>query len=124
MTDTIEAVARSMAEAKGLDWDGKAKGTEYANHGYWLPLAQAAIAAHIKALVEGAGEIAKRLEDHARAVGGDDSFERLYGSEAVEAAATIAALKAENERLAGQAAKLWLLARRYRHTGRRLPVAR
>lgn len=60
--------------------------------------AQAAIASHTKALIEQAGELEKRLEDHARAVGGDDSFDRLYGSEAVQAAATIAALRAEIER--------------------------
>lgn len=43
--DLVERVARAMAAAAGLDWDGKAKNTEYANHGYWLPVARAAIAA-------------------------------------------------------------------------------
>ncbi len=45
MQGDVERVARAMAAAKGLDWDGKAKATEYANHGYWLPIARAALAA-------------------------------------------------------------------------------
>ncbi len=40
--DDVERVALAMAASQGLDWDGKAKGSEYANHGYWLPLARAA----------------------------------------------------------------------------------
>jgi hypothetical protein len=39
-------------------------------------------------------DLIERLHDHARNVGGDDSFERLYGSEANEAADEIAALRA------------------------------
>ena len=61
MTDR-EKVARAMANVHGLDWDGKAKGTEYANHGYWLPLADAALSA-----MQGDGwrgiEIASPAED-------------------------------------------------------------
>ena len=40
MTD-IEEIARAMAAAHGLDWDGKYKATEYANHGWWLKCAEA-----------------------------------------------------------------------------------
>jgi hypothetical protein len=40
---------------------------------------------NVQALIE-------RLHDHARNVGGDDSFERLYGSEAVEIATALSEL--------------------------------
>lgn len=42
------------------------------------------------------GDLVERLRDHARNVGGDDSFERLYGNEANEAADEIASLRSEN----------------------------
>lgn len=35
----------------------------------------------------------ERLRDHARSVGGDTSFERLYGNEACEAADALEALR-------------------------------
>jgi hypothetical protein len=43
--DIIERAARAMAASRGYDWDGKDKGKEYANHGYWLECARAAIEA-------------------------------------------------------------------------------
>lgn len=39
-------------------------------------------------------KLIERLEDHARNVGGDESFDRLYGSEACAAADAITALSA------------------------------
>jgi len=46
----VEAVARAAVASFGLDWDHrdqsyKHQSTEYARHGYWLPIAQAAITA-------------------------------------------------------------------------------
>lgn len=97
MTDTIETVARAMADRLDLDWDGKAKGTEYANHGYWLPLSQAAITAHTAALIAGAGELERRLLAW---VDSDDAGRRPDPTSLKrQAAATIAAQKAEIERL-------------------------
>lgn len=50
--DNVERVARLMAASKGLDWDGKAKGTEYANHGYWMPIACTAMVATMELAAE------------------------------------------------------------------------
>jgi len=46
-------------------------------------------------------DLVARLYDHARNVGGDPSFERLYGAEALQAAALIETQAAELERLRG-----------------------
>lgn len=61
MQDDVERVARAIASAAGLDWDGKAKNTEYANHGYWLPLARAAMAATREIDAEALRELAEKI---------------------------------------------------------------
>ena len=66
MTDT-EELARAMAAAHGLDWDGKYKATEYANHGYWLKSAEAIL------------PIITHREEAARAAGAAEMQERCAG---------------------------------------------
>lgn len=82
MTDTIEAVARAIANASAEAWENWGIGTDPAD---WRDEAEAAI----KALIEGAGDVERKL------MAGDLCSVEL----APKAAATIAAMKAEIERL-------------------------
>ena len=80
-TDTIEAVALAVRATCGLSDRESAD------------IAQAAIASHTKALIEGAGEVERRLLDHAHMIQRDGLGAML--DTATQAAATIAALQAE-----------------------------
>lgn len=76
-TDTIEAVACSMCIAGGFDPD-EMMPNDGPRWRYYVPGAQAAIAAHTKALVEGAGEYTELLEllaFHAERQGGDNLYD-------------------------------------------------
>lgn len=104
MTDTIEAVARAIANASAEAWENRGVCTHPSS---WHPEAQAA---HTKALIEGAGELEQRLERDATCMeawaNGLGPYpatvrgvSKKQSERARQAAATIAALKAENERL-------------------------
>lgn len=98
MTDTIEAVAREAA----CDFMDKCEGftplQAYDLARAFQNYAADRIAAHTKALVDGAGELCGQLTGRAQFC--EDRGEVKSPSLMREAAATIAALKAENERLA------------------------
>lgn len=100
MTDTIKAVARAIK----AEWDRQCVAEDEAQGYYdyeprwweeWIPEAQAAIASHTKALIEGAGEVEHNLiaSTAQRTFGGDHCFASVALLQ--EAATTIAALRTE-----------------------------
>lgn len=97
-TDTIEAVARGWAESIAqhlchpADQDAAIRLVTDA----LARFERDRIAAHMKALVDGAGELERRLLDHAHMIQRDGLGAML--DTATQAAATIAALRAEIER--------------------------
>jgi len=73
--EMVERAARAMAANRGLDWDRKNNGTEYANHGYWLPCARAALEAALGATVSD-GEVLAKFAAEQEPLGAE--FEALY----------------------------------------------
>lgn len=120
MTDTIEIVARAIANVSADVWENRGVCTHPSS---WHHEAQAAITAHTKALIEGAGEqgaadvIARNMNAIAMASQRADGTDIPLGEQCREAArmvmdqaATIAAMKAEIKRLTRAAALSDLIA--------------
>lgn len=106
MTDETEAVALAVAQqVVGPDFDPFANPEAFS---FWCQLAQAAITALDKHRIERAGEVEQNLiaSTAQRSFGGDHCFASVALMQ--EAAATIAALKAQIERLTEREAQIEL----------------